>query len=292
MKRLPIVAALVVALVAAAGWAWWHYRSTHAPQEVTLYGNVDLREVDLAFNNNERISAVLVQEGDHVKQGEVVARVDTSRLEPQAAQAAANLELAKVNAANDRVQFNRVSAVWSSTHGRGISRQDVDNAQATLDGALAQVQANAAQLALLRQELADAVLVAPMDATVRSRLMEPGDMASPSRPVLDLAITDPKWVRVYVNETDLGKLHPGMTAAVSVDSFPGRRFAGWVGFISSTAEFTPKTVETTDLRPSLVYEVRVFVKDPGDELRLGMPATVTIPLVSAAGAAAPAKAGG
>jgi membrane fusion protein PltH len=292
MKRLPIVAALVVALVAAAGWAWWHYRSTHAPQEVTLYGNVDLREVDLAFNNNERISAVLVQEGDHVKQGEVVARVDTSRLEPQAAQAAANLELAKVNAANDRVQFNRVSAVWSSTHGRGISRQDVDNAQATLDGALAQVQANAAQLALLRQELADAVLVAPMDATVRSRLMEPGDMASPSRPVLDLAITDPKWVRVYVNETDLGKLHPGMTAAVSVDTFPGRRFAGWVGFISSTAEFTPKTVETTDLRPSLVYEVRVFVKDPGDELRLGMPATVTIPLVSAAGAAAPAKAGG
>jgi len=292
MKRLPIVAALVVvALAAAAGWAWWHYRNAQAPHEVTLYGNVDLREVDLAFNNNERISEVLVQEGDHVKQGEVLARVDTSRLEPQVAQAAANLDLAKVNAANDRVQFNRVNAVWNSTHGRGISRQDVDNAQATLDGALAQVQANAAQLALLRQELADAVLVAPMDATVRSRLMEPGDMASPSRPVLDLAITDPKWVRVYVSETDLGKLHPGMTAAVSVDSFPGRRFAGWVGFISSTAEFTPKTVETTDLRPSLVYEVRVFVKDPGDDLRLGMPATVTIPLEPAP-AAAPAKAGG
>jgi len=288
MKRIPVVAALVVvAVVAVAGWAWWHYRGAQASHELTLYGNVDLREVDLAFNNNERISAVLVQEGDHVKKGQVLARVDTSRLEPQVAQASANLDLAKVAAANDQVQFNRVNAVWSSTHGRGISRQDVDNAKATLDGAQAQVQANAAQLALLRQELADAVLVAPMDATVRSRLMEPGDMASPSKPVLDLAITDPKWVRVYVNETDLGKLHPGMTAAVSVDSFPGRRFAGWVGFISSTAEFTPKSVETTDLRPSLVYEVRVFVKDPGDELRLGMPATVTVPLEPAL-----AKAGG
>jgi RND family efflux transporter MFP subunit len=285
MKRISIVAALVVALAAASGWAWWHYRAGSAPHALTLYGNVDLREVDLAFNNNERISEVLVQEGDHVRKGQVLARVDTSRLAPQVDRAAANLDLAKVNAANDRVQYNRVQAVWSSTHGRGISRQDVDNAQATLDGALAQVQANAAQLALLRQELADAVLVAPMDATVRSRLLEPGDMASPSKPVLDLAITDPKWVRVYVGEPDLGRLHPGMTATVAVDSFPNRRFAGWVGFISSVAEFTPKTVETTDLRPSLVYEVRVFVKDPGDDLRLGMPATVHIAL-------APAKAGG
>lgn len=285
MKRIVIVAALVAALAAAGGWAWWHYRAVQAPHALALYGNVDLREVDLAFNNNDRISEVLVQEGDRVKKDQVLARLDTSRLEPQVAQAAANLALAKVNAANDEVQFKRVDAVWTSTHGRGISRQDVDNAKATLDGARAQVEANAAQLALLRQELADAVLVAPMDAMVRSRLLEPGDMASPTKPVLDLAITDPKWVRVYVGEPDLGKLHPGMTATVSVDSFPRRRFAGWVGFISSVAEFTPKAVETTDLRPSLVYEVRVFVKDPGDDLRLGMPATVHIAL-------APAQAGG
>jgi HlyD family secretion protein len=65
-----------------------------------------------------------------------------------------------------------------------------------------------------------------------------------------------------------------MQAAVEVDSFPGRRFQGWVGFISPEAEFTPKTVQTQELRSSLVYEIRVFVTDPGDELRLGMPATV------------------
>src|SRR5208282_1143571 len=83
-----------------------------------------------------------------------------------------------------------------------------------------------------------------------------------------------KWVRAYVTEPDLGKIHPDMAAQVSVDSFPGRSFTGWIGFISAVAEFTPKSVETDELRTSLVYEVRVFVSDAKDELRLGMPATV------------------
>jgi HlyD family secretion protein len=138
----------------------------------------------------------------------------------------------------------------------------------------AQLRANEAQLAFLRQQLVDAQLVAPADAVVRTRLLEPGEMASPQRPVFSLAITNPKWVRAYVSEPDLGKVRPGMAASVAVDSFPGRRFDGWVGFISPAAEFTPKAVQTEELRTSLVYEVRVFVKDPSDELRLGMPATV------------------
>ncbi|HXL16648.1 MAG TPA: HlyD family efflux transporter periplasmic adaptor subunit, partial [Streptosporangiaceae bacterium] len=123
-----------------------------------------------------------------------------------------------------------------------------------------------------------AQLVAPMDAVVRTRLLEPGEMASPQKPVFSLAITDPKWVRAYVSEPDLGKVHPGMAAFVAVDSFPDQRFEGWVGFISPVAEFTPKAVQTEELRTSLVYEVRVFVKDPSDALRLGMPATVYLRL--------------
>ena len=142
----------------------------------------------------------------------------------------------------------------------------------------AQLKANEAQWNFLRQQLADAQLMAPSDAVVRSRLMEPGEMASPQKPVFSLAITDPKWVRAYVSEPDLGKVHSGMAASVVVDSFPNRRFEGWVGFISPVAEFTPKAVQTEELRTSLVYEVRVFVKDPSDELRLGMPASVYLPL--------------
>jgi HlyD family secretion protein len=69
-----------------------------------------------------------------------------------------------------------------------------------------------------------------------------------------------------------------MDASVSTDSYPGRLFPGWVGFIASVAEFTPKSVETVELRSSLVYEIRVFVQDPQDQMRLGMPATVQLEL--------------
>jgi HlyD family secretion protein len=318
---------LALAVVAGAGAAWWLTHRKPPAAELALYGNVDLRQVQLAFNNSERIAAVLVQEGDRVSRGEVVARLDTSRLEPQVAQAEAqvaaqraavdrlhngsrpeeiaqaraNLDAAKADAANARQQYDRAKALVST---QGVSQGDLDNARAVLDVALAkvvvnqkaldlavigprqediaqaeaQLRGNQAQLALLRAQLADAQLFAPGDAVIRTRLLEPGDMSTPQRPVFTLAITDPKWVRAYATETDLGKLRPGMAASVASDSFPGRRFEGWVGFISPVAEFTPKPVQTEELRTSLVYEVRVFVRDPSDELRLGMPATVYLPL--------------
>lgn len=278
MKRVVPLAVLAVLLAGAAALAWWFLQRAEAPPELTLYGNVDLREVDLAFNNSERIASIAVHEGDRVSRGQIVARVDTSRLEPQVAQAAANVELAKVDAANAGRQYDRLAELARTSGGRGVSRQDLDNAKAALDAAAARQHVNEAQLALLQQQLKDAELVAPIAATVRSRIMEPGEMASPQRPVLLLAISEPKWVRVYVVEPDLPKVHPGMKGCVTVDGFKDRSFPGWVGFISSVAEFTPKTIETTELRTSLVYEVRVFVTDPGDVLRLGMPATVHLAL--------------
>src|SRR5207244_10025050 len=94
----------------------------------------------------------------------------------------------------------------------GPRKEEVAEAEARL-------QANEAQLALLRQQLADAQLVAPVDAVVRTRVLEPGDMASPQKPIFTLAITDPKWVRAYVSEPELGRVHSGMAASVMVDSF-------------------------------------------------------------------------
>ena len=112
---------------------------------------------------------------------------------------------------------------------------------------------------------------------VNRRLLEPGDMASPSRAVFSLAVLSPKWVRAYVAETEMGRLRPGMKATVHTDSHPEQSVSGTIGFISSVAEFTPKSVETTELRTSLVYEVRIYVEDTQNILRLGMPATVRFP---------------
>ena len=325
MRRVLVSLGILAVVVAAVGAGWWWTRdANHAPLE--LYGNVDLRQVDLAFNNSQRIAEVAVQEGDRVEKGQVIARLDTNRLEPQVAraeadvaaqrevldrlqngsrpeeieQAKANLRAAEADAAYARRQYERLKLLGEQSSGGAVSRQDIDNAQAKLQvaeanvdvnqralelavagprkeevaEAAARLRGNEAQLAYLKQELSDSQLLAPVGAVVRTRIMEPGEMASPQRPVVQLAITDPKWVRAYVSEPDLGKLRPGLKATISVDSFPERRFEGWVGFVSPVAEFTPKPVQTEELRTSLVYEVRVFVKDPHDELRLGMPATI------------------
>lgn len=328
--RRNIVVAVLIAIVVAGGLGYWFAGRPSAPKEIVVYGNVDLRQVDLPFNGSERIASVLVQEGDRVHQGQVLAKLDTNRLEPQVAQVAAQvaaqsavvdrlhngnrpeevaqaraaLDSAKADAENARRQAERFHSLIAASGGRAASQQDLDNANAQLDvanakvisqqkaldlevagprkediaQAEAQLQGEQAQLAYLKQQLADASLTAPVDAVVRSRLMEPGEMASPQKPVFTLAITDPKWVRAYVSETDLGKIRSGEGAGIGVDSFPKRRFDGWIGFISPVAEFTPKAVQTEELRTSLVYEIRVFIKDPQDELRLGMPATVYLPL--------------
>ena len=106
-------------------------------------------------------------------------------------------------------------------------------------------------------------------------------MASPQRPVYTLALVDPVWVRVYVEEPDLGRIREGQRAEVHTDSFPDKHYAGWVGFISPTAEFTPKPVETRELRSQLVYQARIYVCNPAGELRLGMPATVNVNIEAA-----------
>ena len=126
--------------------------------------------------------------------------------------------------------------------------------------------------------MAQSELTAPQDGGIRSRLMEVGDMASPQKPVFRMSLNTKKWVRVYVKEGDLGKIREGMDARVYTDSDPKNPVKGQIGYISSTAEFTPKNVETSELRTALLYEVRVYVTDPENRLRMGMPATVKIGL--------------
>jgi HlyD family secretion protein len=334
LKNRSLVAVAILAVCALAAVLWWILKPRPPADLLTLYGNVDLRQVELAFNGSDRIETVLVQEGDRVIRGQTLARLDVGRLNPQvqeldaqtAAQAAAVAKLhagqrpqeiaqaragfaqASYEAANAKTQFQRVNSLWSVAGGQAaVSKQNVDDARTAMQSAEARrevqrktyeltvlgprredvqqaeamLKADQARLALLRRQLADASLVAPVNAVVRTRLMEPGEMASPQRPVFTLAQTDPKWVRAYVSEVDLPRVKPGAPASVIVDAFPARAFQGRVGFISSVAEFTPKTVQTAELRTSLVYEVRIFVTDPADDLRLGMPATVNIHLAPA-----------
>jgi HlyD family secretion protein len=329
-KRFKLIAAAAVLILAAVALGWYFVREPADHDRLVLFGNVDIRQVALAFNYGERIAEMRAQEGDRVEAGEVIARLDVRALMLQIAETQARIavqeqvllrlkngtrpeEVAQVRAENVAAraeadyaeqQINRLREIEQASGGQAVSQQDIDSAQSARRVALAQLEnrrkalqlarigprrediAEAeAQLAVAHAELdrlnyrlTQAELKAPINATVRSRLLEPGDMASPERPVYALAITDPKWVRAYILEADLGRIKPGMAASVTIDSRPDESIPGRVGYISSVAEFTPKTVQTEELRTSLVYEVRVFVDDPGDRLRLGMPATVRIRL--------------
>jgi len=343
-KKRLILLLLAVLAVGGALW-WWLHRAPAAPaNQLTLYGNVDIRQVELAFNGSERIAAITVQEGDRVHKGQRLASLDTKRLGDAVDRAAAQLHaqqavVAKLEAGSRPEEIRKARADLAAatseadnaarTAGRLqhlrarnlASKEQADNARSAADAARAReraarealnlvqagprqedieaakatLRADQAQLALARRFLADAHLYAPADGVIRDRILEPGDMASPQRPVLTLALTSPVWVRAYVPEPDMGKIRPGMSAQITTDSYPHKRYRGWIGYISPTAEFTPKSVETTDVRTQLVYQVRVFACNPQGELRLGMPATVHVTLGQSAGEAAepcPGQAGG
>lgn len=327
MKK-PLIALGLLVVLALGAWAWMHQRDKGRDGALVLYGNVDIRQVSLAFEGSGRVAELKVDAGDAVKTGQVLATLDTQTLALQAEQAQAQLGVqqqnllrlkngsrpeelaqarssyaaAQADAERARKDLARLQGIAANTGNRGVSALELDRASAAaqvadaqaaqkrdalrlaeigprkedIAAAEAQLKASEAQLALMRHQIAQGRLVAPSDAVVRSRLLEPGDMAAPQKPVYALAITQPKWVRVYVSETDLGKVKPGQAARVSVDSAPDKPIAGKVGYISSVAEFTPKSVQTEELRTSLVYEVRVIVEDKDDALRLGQPATVVL----------------
>src|SRR5581483_10827453 len=327
MRKKILIAVAVLALSAAVAAAvWWQRKDRQEARDIVqLHGNVDIRQVDLAFNASERIVEIAVQEGDRVTKGQLLARLDTDRLRHAADQAAAqaaaqrqvvarlkagslpeeirkaraDVEAAQADAANAQRIYERDQDLVSEHF---VSQQQADTSRAAAEAAAARLKAAREALRLVvrgprkedvaaakatlaaleaaanlaRRDLEEASLYAPADGVIEKRVLEPGDMASPQKTVFTLALTEPLWVRAYLSETDLGRVRLGSRAEIRTDSHPEKVHRGWVGFISPTAEFTPKSVETREVRTSLVYQVRVFVCGPAPELRLGMPATVDI----------------
>lgn len=318
---------LVLVALASGAFAAWKYLSPSSSDELVLYGNVDIRQVDLAFRVGGRIESVLVEEGEKVLENQPLARIDTDLLVQQLAQARANMEIQQANLAklergyrtqeiaqarasvasaaasaeNAAINLRRVESLRGSN---AVSQKELDNASAARREAAAALQSAREQLQMLlsgyREEevvaqkaaveaersavkkaeiqLADAVLHAPQEGVILTRAREAGTIVNEGQTIYTLTLTKPVWLRAYVSEPDLGKIKPGMPVQVAVDAAPGKKFPGTVGFISPTAEFTPKTVETREVRTSLVYRLRIIAEDPENVMRQGMPVTIFIDL--------------
>ena len=303
-----------------------------------LYGNVADRELQMAFMIPGRIDRIVPEVGTPVKKGDLLATLESARIEEEIAAAKSAVAVAEANVLVAKAQsekaergsreediastasaMNAIAAkarsaklekertarlvktgavpeqtaddaeatylfytsfhdALKSFHERlttGERAEDKEAARAKVTVAEQEVARAKAQLVVAERALKDARLLAPTDGIVRDRLLEPGELAAPSRPVLSLAATNPKWVRCYVRETELAKHRLNDRAQVKADGCE-KPFDGWIGYISPTAEFTPKTIETDELRPTLVYETRVYVNDPEGKLKLGAPVVVEL----------------
>ncbi len=178
---------------------------------------------------------------------------------------------------NARTAVNEADARLRSA-GEALRLAEIGPRQEDIDAARAQLRAEDVAVSQAERRLADSELIAPADGIILTRSRERGAIVNSGESIVTLTMSTPVWVRTYVNEVDLGRVQPGMPATVRTDTMAGKRYRGRIGFISPTAEFTPKTVETRELRTDLVYRLRVVVDNPDGGLRQGMPVTVTLPL--------------
>jgi HlyD family secretion protein len=320
--RLFFLAAIAI-VVAAAAWLTAQ-RLSAATGNDSLYGNVDIRQVDLAFNAEGTVLTLGRHEGDLVRKGDLLAEleVDTyrdARALAQGRRDAAKAQLDELLAGTrpediDEARANTAAAEAEVVHAdalfqrqaelvrtSAISRQTYDDARMGLDTARARVAQTHAVLAkalagpriedidaargqlgaaeatlkLADDQLAHTHLVAPSDGVIMTRVVEPGTVVLPTAAVYSMAITGEVWVRAFAPEPLLGRVAPGSAVAVLTDA-GGHAYHGHVGYVSPVAEFTPKTVETPELRTQLVYRLRIRIDDPDDALRQGMPVTIRL----------------
>ena len=326
-NRLLVTGAAIVLAISVVSYAV--IRARQGDGGLVLYGNVDIREVNLGFRVAGRVASLAVDEGDVVHTGQALGQLDAAPIERElrvAEGALASLtarhallkagyrpeEVAQARAALAErraalVNAEQELARQAELRGTGAtSQRGYDEALAARDQARARVTAaeqSLQQLAagfrkeevtegganVLRAEatvaqsqlrLEDTTLKAPADGVILTRAVEPGAIVASGATAFTLSLTRPVWVRAYVGEPDLGHAAPGTAVELYTDSRPAKPYHGRIGYVSPNAEFTPKNVETADLRTSLVYRLRIVVADPDAELRQGMP--VTVKLVPAA----------
>ncbi len=328
------IAMTAAAIVAVGAGLLWVPRAGNDSDLLHLYGNVDIREVQLAFRQPGRVARMAFDEGDAVAAGERMAALDTQPFQEalEAAEAAVQVAQAELNKLRRGLRpqeivqaqqaVNQASAIALDAE-RNFRRQNqllasgassqrtVDAARAARDQAVAGVKAAQAVLSQAREgfrkediaagearlaaaqaaraqaatALADTELLAPSAGTVIARVREPGSMVASQSTVYSLSLDTPVYVRAYIGEPDLGRIAPGTQVRVRSDS-SDKVYQGQIGFISPRAEFTPKTVETADLRTDLVYRLRVVIDDSDSSLRQGMPVTIEVDSQPVAGARA------
>ena len=324
-KRKLFILIFVAVLAAACAIAAYLFYEKKSDGHLTIYGNVDIRTVNLGFRVGGKLEALFVDEGDAVKPGQLLGQLDKAPFEialaqSRAAVAAQQAQFTKLQAGFRSEEIEQARAVAQERRtaldyaeklykrqvellpSRAVSANDVDNSRTARDQARAALEAAQSQLDLYESgnryedidaaraslmqaqaaqaqaelNLSDTELMTPSAGTVLTRAVEPGTMLAAGSPVFSISLTRPVWVRAYVDGHNLYRAVPGTQLMIYGD-YRSEPYKGSIGFVSPTAEFTPKSVQTPELRTDLVYRLRIIVENPDDRLRQGMPVTIVFP---------------
>ena len=281
MKK-KIIALVLIILIAGLCIFFYKANKKDTSNELTLFGNIEIRQVYLSFQVSGLVSKLLKEEGDTVKKGELVAVMDESDYDANFKRAEAEVDRTLATQKDATDKYNRY-APWGVDD--TVSKQEVESLYNAQNKANADYKAAVANKDYLSNQLKYTKLYAPEDGTIIVRVVEPGSNVQKGQPVYTMAKTNPVWVRAYVNEKDLGNIKYGQevnvyTDTVSPQTGEKREYKGQIGYISPVAEFTPKTVQSTDTRTDLVYRIRVYIYDIDEFLRQGMPVTIKVDLIS------------
>ena len=290
---------LAILLVAAGGFGYWKSLHDRLPEGISMgNGRLESTEVQIAAKTPGRLAEVLVDEGDRVTQGQLLARMDTRTLEASRTQAEAEVLRARqtlaANEANVQLrQSEKLLASQELTRFRQLAkrgfasgqqldqqqaRYDTSNAavvaaQAQVAAAKAAIGSSQAQVAQLTSEIDDSSLRAPINGVIQLRLAEPGEVLGSGGRVFMMIDPSDQYMNLYMPASVVGKLTVGSEARIVLDALPDRALPAKVTFVAAKSQFTPKEVETRDERQKLVFRVKLRLTDPGSvpQAKPGMP---------------------
>src|SRR6266478_3458022 len=253
-------------------------------------GTIEVDEAHVGPRMSGRVEKILAWEGDHLREGQLIAQLDASELRARRDLAAAQIDTAGHDADAQQAQLvflqDEARRQQDLLQRKVVSPSDAERADSSaktqeknLAAAKMRVAQARAQLADIDAQLAELQVTAPADSVLEVLSVKVGDVLPANREVATLLLTHHLWVRVYVPEPWLGLIKVGDPVRVRVDSFPGKDFEGTVEQVSRQAEFTPRNVQTVSDRIRQVFGVKVRLPSDDDRLRAGMAADVYFPNV-------------
>lgn len=248
---------------------------------LTLYGNIEIRQVDLGFRVEGRVQKLLKEEGDEVKKGELLAVLDDITYRAKYEKSLEDIKLYMAQSENALAVYNRNFLLCSDGT---TSEVECDELLRNKKETQAKLAAEKKQNKIYKDDWDNTKIYAPNDGIITTRIVEQGAVVNMTTPVYTLSLNKPVWIRAYISEKDLGNIKYNMKAEVLTDTIDvktgkKKKYMGRIGYISPVAEFTPKTVQTQELRTDLVYRIRVYIDDTDKYLRQGMPTTIIINLM-------------